>query len=202
LCSHGTAMTTEMGIEASQLNGVLQASMQIGMGVAGILLGFVLSARYEKLVFVVFPILGAVAVFMIPRAELIAESAEVPIAVLATVLTGVGFGAVIPVSISLAQRLLPHRTSLASGMMLGGAWMLAFVGPLFAELVHKGVSSKPGTPGFVIRAIEALPGRLSAALMDGMGLDAGFTVTAVVLLFAGLIALLLPHKLIVRVAKH
>lgn len=199
--SNATSMTQELGLKASQLNGVLQASMQVGMGGVGIILGFKLAARYEKFAFVILPVLGSFAVFMIPRANLISDNAQIPIAIIATVLTGVGFGAVIPVSISLAQRLLPHRTSLASGLMLGGAWMLAFSGPLFAELIHKGFASKPGTPAFIINAVEALPSSVSQPLLDGMGLNAGFTITAIVLFFAGLIALLLPHALIVRVAK-
>lgn len=200
--NNATEMTTELGVKASQLNGILQASMQVGMGAIGILLGFTLAARFEKLAFVGLPILGSIALFMIPRAGMIADGADVPIAIGATILTGVGFGAVIPVSISLAQRLLPHRTSLASGLMLGGAWMLAFVGPIIAELVHKGFASKPNTPGFVLDAIGMLPEDLSARLIAGMGLDAGFTATAVALFLAGLVALLLPHKLIVEVAKH
>ncbi len=197
------AMTnTELGIEASQINGILQASMQVGMGGAGILLGFLLAARFEKLVFVVLPMLGSVALFMIPRAGLVVEGIEVPFAIVATILTGVGFGAVIPVSITLAQRLLPHRTSLASGLMLGGAWMLAFVGPILAELVHKGFAHKPNIPKFVLDAIGSLPESVSIPMIEGMGLDAGFTATSVALFLAGLIALLLPHKLIVEVAKH
>lgn len=196
----------ELGIKASQLNGLLQAAMQVGMGSVGILLGFTLKARYEKLAFVALPMLGSFALFMIPRVGLIADGLAdglgVPMVLVATALTGVGFGAVIPVSISLAQRLLPHRTSLASGLMLGGAWMLAFVGPIFAEIVHKGFASKPSTPEFVIKAIESLPDGLSASLLDGFGLDAGFTATAVALFLAGFISLLLPHKLIVEVVKH
>ena len=195
-------MSMELGIEASQLNGILQASMQVGMGAVGILLGFMLAARFEKLVFVVLPMLGSIAVFMIPRGAMISESVMVPLAIFATVLTGVGFGAVIPVSITLAQRLLPHRTSMASGLMLGGAWMLAFVGPILAELVHKGLSNKPSTPGFVLDAIGSLPEGLSRPMLEGFGLEAGFTATAVALFLAGLIALLLPHKLVVEVAKH
>ncbi len=199
---NATEMTTELGIKASQLNGILQASMQVGMGGVGILLGFTLAARFEKFVFVMLPMMGSFAVFMIPRASMIADGADVPVAIIATILTGVGFGAVIPVSISLAQRLLPHRTSLASGLMLGGAWMLAFVGPIFAELVHKGFANKPSTPKFILDAIGSLPDGLSTPILEGMGLDAGFTATAVALFLAGLIALLLPHKLIVEVAKH
>ena len=199
--NNAAEMSAELGIEASQLNGMLQASMQVGMGSFGILLGFLLSARFEKLAFVGLPMLGAIAMFMIPRSAMIGDGIEVPFAIFATVLTGVGFGAVIPVSISLAQRLLPHRTSLASGLMLGGAWMLAFVGPIFAEIVQNGLADKPHTPGFVVRIIELFPESLASGIMGGMGLNAAFTATAGVLFSAGLMAMLLPHKLIVEVAK-
>ncbi len=195
-------MTESLGIKASKLNGVLQASMQVGMGGMGIVLGLILSAKYEKLAFIVLPMLGSVALFMIPRAHLLFAGAEIPFAIVATILTGVGFGAVIPVSISLAQRLLPHRTSLASGLMLGGAWMLAFVGPIIAELIHKGLRNKPSAPQWLLDGAAKLPEWAANPLLDGMGLSAGFGATAGVLLFAGVLAMLLPGELIFRVARH
>ncbi len=195
-------LSKDLGIEASRLNGVLQASMQVGMGGMGIVLGLILSAKYEKLAFIVFPLLGSIALYMIPRAHLLFDGAEVPFAIFATILTGVGFGAVIPVSISLAQRLLPHRTSLASGLMLGGAWMLAFAGPLIAELIHKGLLNKPSAPQWLLDGTASLPAWIGTPLLEGMGLTAGFSATAGVLLFAGLLAMLLPGKLIFRVARH
>lgn len=195
-------MTESLGIKASKLNGVLQASMQVGMGGMGIVLGLILSAKYEKLAFIVLPVLGSVALFMIPRAHMLFTGAEIPFAIGATILTGVGFGAVIPVSISLAQRLLPHRTSLASGLMLGGAWMLAFVGPIIAELIHKGLLNKPSAPQWMLDGAAKLPEWIATPLLDGMGLTAGFSATAGVLLFAGLLAMLLPGELVFRVARH
>ncbi len=197
-----TMMTESLGIKASKLNGILQASMQVGMGGMGIVLGLILSAKYEKFAFIVFPILGSIALFMIPRSEMIAEGVEVPFAIGATILTGVGFGAVIPVSISLAQRLLPHRTSLASGLMLGGAWMIAFTGPIIAELIHKGLENKPSAPQWMLDGAGALPEWIGSPLLEGMGLSAGFTATAIVLLIAGFIATLLPGELVRRVARH
>jgi MFS family permease len=197
-----TMMTESLGIKASKLNGILQASMQVGMGGMGIVLGLILSAKYEKLAFIVFPILGSLALYLIPRSEMIAPGIEVPFAIGATILTGVGFGAVIPVSISLAQRLLPHRTSLASGLMLGGAWMIAFTGPIIAELIHKGLENKPSAPQWMLDGAGALPEWIGTPLLKGMGLDAGFTCTAIVLLFAGLIAMALPGELVRRVARH
>lgn len=197
-----TFMTEALGIKASKLNGILQASMQVGMGGMGIVLGLMLSARYEKLAFVVFPLLGSIALFMIPRAHLIAEGVEVPFAIVATILTGMGFGAVIPISISLAQRLLPHRTSLASGLMLGGAWMIAFVGPLIAELIHKGLVHKPSAPRWLLDGAATLPEWAANPLLEGMGLTAGFTFVSGVLLLAGLLALMLPGELVRRVTRH
>lgn len=197
-----SVMTESLGIKASKLNGILQASMQVGMGGMGIVLGLILSAKYEKLAFIVFPILGSLALYLIPRSEMIASGIEVPFAIGATILTGVGFGAVIPVSISLAQRLLPHRTSLASGLMLGGAWMIAFTGPIIAELIHKGLENKPSAPQWMLDGAEALPEWIGKPLLEGMGLSAGFTATAIVLLIAGFIATLLPGELVRRVARH
>lgn len=200
--NNADTMTEALGIKASKLNGIMQASMQVGMGGMGIVLGLILSAKYEKLAFVVFPLLGSIALFMIPRAHLLFEGAEVPFAIFATILTGVGFGAVIPVSISLAQRLLPHRTSLASGLMLGGAWMIAFTGPLIAELIHKGLLNKPSAPQWLLDGAASLPGWIGTPLLEGMGLTAGFSATSGVLLFAGLLAMLLPGELVRRVARH
>lgn len=202
LKNEASVMTESLGIKASKLNGVLQASMQVGMGGMGIVLGLILSAKYEKLAFIVLPMLGSVALFMIPRAHMLFTGSEVPFAIGATILTGVGFGAVIPVSISLAQRLLPHRTSLASGLMLGGAWMLAFLGPIIAELIHKGLLNKPSAPEWMLDGAAKLPEWIATPLLEGMGLTAGFTATAGVLLFAGILAMLLPGKLVFRVARH
>lgn len=180
------------GLDASELNGPLQGMMQIGMGAGGITLGFLLGVRFEKLAFVVFPVLGAAAIALIPMAGSLAPGGVAPAVFALGVVSGVGFGSVIPVSMALAQRLLPHRTSLASGLMLGGAWALAFVGPLVAKIVHAGVADMERT-GRALGAIGVSGGRVET----GWGLETAFHVTAVALLVAGLIAMLLPHRLIV-----
>lgn len=191
-----------VGIAASRTNGFLQASMQVGMGGGGILLGIFLSARLEKAAFVIIPILGAVAIALIPTLGRVFPASELGVTMIAAVLTGVGFGSLIPVSMSLAQKLLPHRTSLASGLMLGGAWMLAFVGPLLAEVVQYGVASKPHTPGWLTSAVNGLPMGIDRALMDGAGLEGAFMVTAAALLVAGCISFFLPGALIRRCSEH
>lgn len=169
--ANATVMTESLGAKASELNGLLQGAMQVGMGGGGLVLGFVLAARFEKTVFWLIPTLGAVAIAAISRTD--GTALAVPLALTGSVLAGAGFGACIPVSLGLAQRMLPHRTSLASGLMLGGAWAFAFVGPLAAEWVQNG-------------------------LMGGLGLDAAFFVTAGTLLVAGMISLALPSELMAR----
>ncbi|QKK09837.1 MAG: hypothetical protein HND58_17880 [Planctomycetota bacterium] len=78
-----------------------------------------------------------------------------------------------PVTIALAQRLLPHRTALASGLMLGGAWGIAAIGPPIAQL-----------------------------LINTLGLTPAFAITAALLAVAGLMSLALPSKLLSRVSPH
>ncbi|MBO6512916.1 MAG: MFS transporter [Phycisphaerales bacterium] len=194
-------LNEQLGIEASRINGMLQASMQIGMGAGGLTLGFILAARFEKLVFVVLPMLGALSITMIPSMSSFDGELARWSVMGAAVLSGIGFGAVIPVSLSLAQRLLPHRTSLVSGLMLGGAWALSFVGPIGAEIVQNGLSQKPSVPSFALKLVDALPSGLRDGLMNGYGLDTTFYCTAVVLAIAGLIAIFLPHRCILSSAN-
>lgn len=196
LISNGASvLTEELSAESSRLNGNLQAAMQVGMGGGGIVLGFILAARFEKLVFFVLPVLGSLAILAITLADDVAPGLVVPAAALGSVLSGLGFGAVIPVSISLAQRMLPHRVSLASGLMLGGAWCFSFVGPLVVETAQNGLAGKRSAPGWLLEWGEGLPAWLGRPLMDGMGLDAGFVVAAGALFLAGLITLGLPREL-------
>ncbi len=193
-------LTKAAGLQASALNGPLQGMMQVGMGAGGITLGFVLAARFEKAAFVLFPVLGAAAIALIPAAGRLGDSLVIPSVFALGVVSGVGFGSVIPVSMSLAQRLLPHRTSLASGLMLGGAWSLAFVGPLVAKVVHAGMDDLVLTRRVLEKlgvAVHDLPTFAGGSVAAGWGLDAGFYVAAAVLLVAGLISLRLPHRLIV-----
>lgn len=126
------------GLQASGINGWLQASMQIGMGVMGLLAARIIRPGQEKGLIVWMPILGALPIFLVPWAQGAFEHEgsrwlTVPIVFVLCVLAGVGFGGIVPVTISLAQRMLPHRTTLASGLMMGGAWFMAFLGPIIGK---------------------------------------------------------------------
>lgn len=166
------ALSNELGAQASRLNGPLQAGMQVGMGGVGLVLGFLLAPRFEKRAFVAFPLFGAVVIALMPFVDRLPASVVVAGAIVVSVLAGVGFGSVVPITLAAAQRLLPHRTSLASGMMLGGAWAFAFVGPQIAERVQRAVSLDAAfytTAGMLALAAVLcafLPGRLFADAID------------------------------------
>ena len=181
--SRAQAGATEEGIsvDASVFNGLLQAAQQFGAGVGGIVLGAIvgsrLGVRFEKLLFVVVPMAGAAAAMLFPRIEALDEAAGPAVAsaaaIAASAIAGVGFGGLIPLSMSTAQRLLPHRAMLATGMMLGGAWCFAFTGPIIAERIHTA---------------------------EWGGLANGFIAAGAALAFAGVLAMLLDRKLLAESA--
>jgi len=117
---------------------------------------------------VVVPLAGALTIAAIPFVDDLGlnHGGVIALGLALAVLTGVGFGGTVPTVIALAQRLLPHRTTLASGMMMGGAWGLAFVGPPIAEQIERRASLD--TAFFVTAALltvcagfgAMLPGRV------------------------------------------
>lgn len=161
------ATVEHIGIAASRLNGPLQGAQQVGMGLGGLTLGMLLAPRLEKPAFVLLPFVGAAAVMTFPISDGLPQHWVMPIAFLLTVVAGFGFGGMVPISMSVAQRLLPHRTSLASGLMLGGAWMVAFLGPQFA-----------------------------GAMQTWFGLENAFRATAMLLAAAGFLSLMLPRDVL------
>lgn len=114
---------------ASQINGPLQSAMQIGMGITGLAVGFLVAERRHRDVLIWVPCLGALAIGLFPLA------ASSGVAFLLAVVAGVAYGGIMPITITMAQRLLPHRTSLASGLMMGGAWSIAGIGPSLAQIL-------------------------------------------------------------------
>ncbi len=187
-------MTDALGVRASAINGPLQACMQVGMGGGGILLGFILSAKWEKPAFVLIPILGAIPIALFPYADRLAGESVLPAAFAAgalAIIAGIGFGSLIPVALALGQRLLPHRTAFASGMLLGGAWVFAFFGANAARVLHVGAAE--GTVAGVLAAPFGLVG-------EGLGLEPAFAVVAGFIALAGILCAALPGDLVKRCA--
>ncbi|MDX2147026.1 MAG: MFS transporter [Planctomycetota bacterium] len=141
---------------SARINGPLQAAMQIGMGAGGLGLGLLLPRRLERAALVMVPVLGGAGIALFPLATSQAEA--FPLAVAA----GLGYAGVMPLTIAMAQRCLPHRTSLASGLMMGGAWSVAAVGPPLAQwmLDTFGMS----VAFFVVSAMLASTGLLALPL--------------------------------------
>lgn len=150
-------LTAELQTRAATVNGPLQASMQVGMGAAGIAAGLLLRGRGERWAMILAPVLGAASIVAFPHAGALAW--------LMGIAAGIGFGGLVPVTISMAQRLLPHRTSLASGLMMGGAWALAFIGPPMAHALERRIGL-PQAFG-AIGAMLLLSGVLAALLPRG-----------------------------------
>lgn len=84
-----------------------------------------------------------------------------------------GYAASAPLAISLAQRLMPGNTGMASSLMMGGAWTLSAFFPFIA--------------GWAV---------------DAGGLRLGFLVMAAFLLLNAALAAMLPRALLRQTAHH
>ena len=174
---------------AAVLNGNLNAAMTIGMGVGGLLGGWLLRPGAEKPGFVVTAFAGAICVGTINiagewgMAHFTGGFAMLP-AYLMAMLAAVGFFGTVPASIGLGQRLLPSHAALVTSLLMGVGWMI-------------GALSRP----------------FSSALLGGISLDQAHTLTsatlnraflgfAILLALAGLLALLMPGRPLRDVARH
>ena len=122
-----TELTEPLRLETTHINGPLQGAMAIGMGVASLFVGWFGVARREKPILVIVPLMGVAAIAAFPASH------AVWVAFLLAIIAGVGYQGVMPITLTMAQRLMPHRTSLASALMLGGAWTVAAAGPPLAQ---------------------------------------------------------------------
>lgn len=174
----GGELTAAIRESASTINGPMQAAMQLGMAAGGLTAGAFLGRHHEKAALVVVPLVGSVAIVAFPHAGALADALGThalfsTLAFLLAVVTGVGYAGTVPVTIALAQRLLPHRTGLASGLMMGGAWGFAAIGPPLAQ-----------------------------ALVNTTGLTDAFLVTGLILTVVGLLSMGLPGGLLARISPH
>ncbi|MCP3905176.1 MAG: MFS transporter [Planctomycetes bacterium] len=149
-------------VVGSILCGEMNALMMLGMGVGGFAAGMLVRHGRERLAFVLVPLLLGPAIALFP---LCGRWGGYGLALLA----GVAYASVIPLAISVAQRLLPHRTSLASSLMMGGGWAMAALAPPVMEWIRR-----------------------------EHGLPTAFHVVAVVLVASGIVGMALPAPLLRR----
>lgn len=147
----------EIAQVAAPISGQLIGCTMAGMAIGGVMAGSLVRAGRERLPMILVPMFIAPLIAMFPLVDRWG-------AYVLAVCAGVGFAAMIPVAIGLSQRLLPHRTSLASGLMMGGAWSVALLGPPFAEFML--TRSGYGMPGAFIgvAALLALSGGVCCLL--------------------------------------
>lgn len=161
------AIQNQLGLKASSTNGLLQAAMQIGMGSSALAGGWLLKRGSERRTLIILPIFGAATIALMPWAEHFfehdgARHFTIPAVFTLATLAGIGFGGLVPVTIALAQRLLPHRTSLASGLMMGGAWAVAGIGPTLGEVFTRHLGSAQAY--FCVAGLLLIGGLISTAI--------------------------------------
>lgn len=167
-------LSRELRLEAATFGGDALAAMQAGMAILGLALGARVRPGRERTALIFIPIIGAGLIVAFPHLAG-APGLPAPISRLLPLAlafgAGAGFAGVLPVSIALAQRLLPHRTGLASSLMLGGSWALAAAGPPAAQ-----------------------------AILHRWGLESAFFVTGLALALSGVIGLALRERTLGRAA--
>lgn len=164
---------------ASVLNGNLLAALTVGMGIFGISAGRLSPPGKEKRSILILTLLGSISV---AGSGFAGTHFGIWAMYVAAGLSALGFAAVIPTSISLAQRLLPGRTGLASGLMLGSSWGLSFTAPWLAEWF--------------------LGSKLSEAFrLNAAQIDTAFVWLGAVMLIAMLATAAMPSWLLKKVAK-
>ncbi len=162
-------LTPDLRVAASQVNGPLQAAMGLGMGVVALLVSWLVPHARSKRAMIVTPCIGSLMIVLMPL------SGSMWLAFVMTLLSGGAFAGTMPLSIAAAQRLLPHRTTLASGLMMGGAWSLAFIGPPTAQWIYTLTNGSLFTVGIVFGSLLFLSGLL-ILLIPRRLLDQGETV--------------------------
>jgi MFS transporter, FSR family, fosmidomycin resistance protein len=152
---------------ASKLNGDLLAALTVGMGIFGISAGRLTPIGREKKSMAILTVLGAGAIAVCGYAG---THMGVWAMFVAAGLSSLGFAAIIPTTISLAQRLLPGRTGLASGLMLGSSWGLSFTAPWLAEwfLGSKLDVAHTLPPGVIDFAFVGFAGLMIVALVTSL----------------------------------
>lgn len=166
---------------ATTLTVQLIGAMAFGMGVAALFAARLVRTGHERGGIMLLSVLGAIATAGVGYAGshfgMLAMYA-------AAAACSLGFAAILPITIGLAQRLLPGRTGLASGLMMGVSWSLAAFAAPIATLFLGGHS---------LNEAKNLPLEK---------IDLAFAWFGALLLLSGAMTLLLPRNLIRKVAEH
>jgi len=164
---HPTYEADQLAAQGGRIASIAGALLVVGMATGGFIGGIIVRQGKEKWPQVLIPLIFAPVIALYWNASLSMGYAL-------SVLAGISFAAMIPSTLSMAQRLLPHRTSLASAIMLGGAWVVSASGPSLAEYCLGGLN---------------------------LGLQRTFMLTAALLVVSGLVCLFLDSSLLCKTAE-
>lgn len=139
----------------SSLHANLLSIGQIGMGISAIVLGRAITHGGERRAMILTGLLTAPVVMLMPH---LGSSGMM----IASGVVAFGFFGVIPTSISLAQRLLPHATGITGGILMGGGWAISATGPILAERISQAAGSSVAF--FALGVLMALAGLVSMLL--------------------------------------
>lgn len=164
---------------ASSATGTIFALASVGMGVASLAAGRLIRPGDEKRAMVALPVLASPLIALMGLMNPSASWSQWGMWVLAFV-TAAGYAATAPLAITLAQRLMPGNTGVASSLMMGGAWTLS--------------------SGFPFLALGAIS--LGERITGNGGLWAGFLLMAFLLAANGALSTFLPDRLLRATAEH
>jgi len=159
----------------------LIGAMAFGMGIAALFAARLVKVGRERGGIMLLSVIGSVFTAAVGYAGTHLGMAAM---FLAAALCSLGFAAILPITIGLAQRLLPNRTGLASGLMMGVSWSLAALAAPVAALFLGGHSLTDATN------------------IPIANIDRAFALFGALLLLSGAMTLLLPGDLIRKVADH
>lgn len=145
--------------KASEMNSWLLSSTFLGMAVTGLLAGWFIRPGREKWPMALSGLLTAPIIAAMPWLG--------PWVILpAAFLTAIGHFSVIPTSIALAQRLLPHATGWVGSLLMGCGWTVSAVAPFYAGYLNQSIGLEAAFIG--VAALMALSGLLSLLLPQGL----------------------------------
>jgi FSR family fosmidomycin resistance protein-like MFS transporter len=180
----------ELSAASASLVGHLSVALTIGMCVGVLTTGRLVRQGREKGPLIWLSVLGALAIFAVgPLGDLMwsvgrgAWWSLIP-TYLCLAATAVGFFATFPIATSLAQRLMPGHTGLVTSLMMGAGWAFSASSALLAPVF------------FGLVSVDEAP------RLDPWRINLGFAGFGLLLLVAGLLAVLIPRDLVAEAAEH
>lgn len=136
----------------ANLHANILSAAQIGMGVSALVVGHFVTHGRERRAMMLTAWLTAPVVMLMPGLGVWGM-------LIASTVAAFGYFGVIPTSLALAQRLLPHATGTTGSLLMGAGWAVSSIGPILAERVANAYGIE--TAFYVLGGLLALAGAVS-----------------------------------------